>query len=395
MNILIISGVFPPEPLTTALMNYDLALELSKNHNVTVLHPKPTRPIGKNYDNSPVNYPFNCIEMTSYTCPDSKIIGRIRESYSFAKVCSKYIKIHRKEIDVVYNASWQLFGYKVVAKECVKQKIPYIIPIQDIYPETFFTNRVYPDIIVNILSRILMPIDKYYQKNAYKIRTISNEMADYLSSTRGLPRDKYVVVDNWQNDDEYFYKPITNNKIVFGYVGSINGHSNTELLIKAFVKADLHNCEFRIYGGGNHKEACINLVRELGAKNIIFDVVDKKDVPVIQSSVSVLVLSLPLGNGGLCLPSKMVSYMLSGRPILASVEQSATTRYIKEADCGIFVKPDDINALVEGFHSFASMNLNELNRLGYNSRQFAEKKLTRQSNLPIVINEILNAKKNV
>ena len=83
--------------------------------------------------------------------------------------------------------------------------------------------------------------------------------------------------------------------------------------------------------------------------------------------------------------------MLSGRPVLASVEKSATTRYIKEADCGISVEPDNVDLLAEGFRKFAAMSVEEQNRLGENSRLFAESKLMRQSNLPKVIEALLNA----
>lgn len=391
-NILIVSGVFPPEPVTTAFMNYDLALELAKNHNVTVIRPRPTRPMGKKYDGYQIVFPFKCIEMDSFTCPESKLLGRMKESWSFGMACSNYIKEHKAEIDVVYNASWQLFGYKIVAKECNKQGIPYVVPIQDIYPECLFTNKHYPAIIVKLISSFLKPIDKYYQKNAYKVRTISNEMADYLSKTRRVPRDKYLVLDNWQNDEDFSYTPIKSEKVTFAYVGSVNSHSNTELIISAFAKADLPNSELKIYGDGNHKEACLKLVADYGMKNVVFDVVDKKQVPIVQSAASVLVLALPLGNGGLCFPSKMTSYMLSGRPVLASVEESATTRYIREADCGISVDPDNIDALAEGFKKFSLLSLEELNRLGYNSRKFAENQLTRSSNLPKVVEALLNAK---
>ncbi len=391
-NILIVSGVFLPEPVTTAHMNYDLALELSKNHHVTVLRPIPTRPVGKVYSHFETDYPFKCITVESYTCPASKLIGRLRESISFGRACASYIKAHRNEIDVVYNASWQLFGYKIVAKACKKMGIPYVIPIQDIYPESLFTNKNYPKLVVKLITSILLPLDKYYQKNAYKVRTISNEMADYLSRTRGIPREHYMVLDNWQNDEDFTYEPIGSEKVIFGYVGSVNGHSNTELIIEAFAKANMPGSELRIYGGGNHKEACVKLVRDYGLKNVVFDVVDKKQVPEVQSKVSVLVLALPIGNGGLCLPSKMTSYMLSGRPVLASVEKSATTRYIQDADCGISVDPDNIDALAEGFRRFASMDIEELNRLGYNSRKFAENQLTRASNLPKVMDALLCAK---
>lgn len=390
-TILIISAVFHPEPLTSAMMNYDLAVELAKEHKVTVLRPKPTRPVGKDYSVYKEDYPFNCITLDSYTCPESKLLGRFKESISFGRDCVKYIKSHNKEIDVVYNASWQLFGYNLVARQCVKCLIPYVVPIQDIYPECLFTHKNYPSVAVKLISMILNPIDRYYQKHAYKIRTISDEMADYLSNTRGVARDKYLVLDNWQNDEDFVYSPIANEKTVFGYVGSVNAHSNTELIIQAFAKANLADCELRIYGGGNHKDNCVKLVKGLGLTNVLFDVVDKKQVPDIQSKVNVLVLALPTGNGGLCLPSKMTSYMLSGRPVLASVEKSATTRYIKEADCGISVEPDNVDLLAEGFIKFAAMSVEEQNRLGENSRLFAESKLMRQSNLPKVIEALLNA----
>lgn len=390
-NILIVSGVFYPEPVTSAVMNYDLAKELSKEHNVTVLRPRPTRPLGKDFSNYKEDYTFKCITLDSYTCPESKLLGRFWESISFGEKCASYIKAHRKEIDVVYNSSWQLFGYNIVARQCVRYHIPYIVPIQDIYPESLFTNRHYPAIIVKFITRLLSPIDKYYQRHAYRIRTISKDMADYLSQTRGIARDKYLVLDNWQDDDDYPWYPISNKKIVFGYVGSVNGHSNTELLIKAFSKLQTSDCELRIYGGGNRKDVCVKLAQDLGLNNVTFDLVDKKQVPDIQSNINVLVLALPLGNGGLCLPSKVTSYMLSGRPILASVEQSATSRYIKEADCGIVVEPDSVEALADGFNQFAKMSIKEQNRLGRNSRLFAEARLMKKSNLPKVIEAILNA----
>ena len=390
-NILIISAVFHPEPLTSAMMNYDLAVELAKKHNVTVLRPKPTRPIGKNYQYDDTSYPFKCITLDSYTHPQSELIGRFKESIGFGKVCKKYIREHKDEIDVVYNSSWQLFGCHIVARECVKYGVPYIVPVQDIYPESLFTNKSYPSFIEKIISMLLNPIDRYYQKNAFRVRTISDEMADYLAKTRGVERGKYLVLDNWQNDEDFHYTPITSEKTVFGYVGSINAHSNTELIIQAFAKANLQDTELHIYGGGNHMENCQKIVNDLGLKNVVFDMVDKKQVPDVQSKVNVLVLALPIGNGGLCLPSKMTSYMLSGRPVLASVEDSATTRYIKEADCGISVEPDNVDALAEGFRKFATISLDEQNRLGMNGRLFAEAKLMKKGNLPKVIEALLNA----
>lgn len=391
-RILIISAVFPPEQVTSALMNYDLAKALSKDYEVTVLRPYPTRPIGMQFDYAGMGeVPFQTILIDSYTHPESQLIGRFKESIDFGRKCAQYIKEHHDEIDFVYNTAWQLFGVAIVARMAKRYNIPYLVVVQDIYPECLFTNKSYPSIVKNIALFILKPMDKYYQKYAARIRTISDEMAEYLSSTRDLPREKYLVVNNWQNDEDFegLKDAQESEKLRFVYTGSINLHANVDLIIKAFAKADIPNSELLIYGGGNQKDYCVKMVEDMGLKNVSFGFVKRTDIPQVQANASALVLALPSGNGNLCLPSKMTSYMLSGKPVIASVDQdSATTRYIKEAQCGISVKPDNIDALVDGFRKFSSMPHEQLKTLGTNSRQFAEQNLTRKVNLQRVVENI-------
>jgi len=186
-------------------------------------------------------------------------------------------------------------------------------------------------------------------------------------------------------------------KLIFVYTGSINLHANVDLIIKAFARANIPNSELIIYGGGNQKDNCVKMVEEMGLKNVRFGFVKRTEIPQVQANASALVLALPTGNGNLCLPSKMTSYMLSGKPVLASVDQdSATTRYINEAQCGISVEPDSIDALVEGFRSMAAKSKEQLKVFGENSRAFAEKHLTKAVNLRKVVDaiqEIINNKK--
>lgn len=395
-KILIISAVFPPEQVTSALMTYDIANELAKSYRVTVLRPRPTRPIGVHFKNSELEgEPFETVLVDSYTCPESRLIGRMRESISFSRQCVKYIKVHKDDIDFIYNGAWQLFGVYIVAQIAVKYKIPYLITVQDIYPESLLTGHHYPKIVEKCVKYIFQSMDKYYTSHAYKVRTISDEMADYMSKTRRLPRDHYVVMNNWQNDEDFEdlpQKDAKGNRVVFAYVGSINVHANVDLIIKAFHEANLDEAELQIYGGGNRKEQCQELVQNLGNKNISFGQVSRKEVPTIQAQADVTVFALPKGNGGICLPSKMTSYMLSGKPILASIDKGSTAeRYIKETHCGISVDPDNLAALTEGFRQFAKLGKDKLEQMSKNSRKFAEENLTRKANLPKVIEIIENA----
>ena len=393
-RILIITSVFPPEPLTSANLNYDLALRLSEKYHVTVIHPEPSRPIGKQYSNEEkaIIGGFSVIVAPTYTHPQSELVGRMRESISFGRYCARYIREHRNVIDFVYNCSWQLFGYYLVAKACVKSKIPYMIPIQDVYPETIFTGHHYPKIAVALGSALLSPIDRYYLKNATVIRTISEEMKSYLVDTRKLRPEQFLVVNNWQDDENYndltLKKGDDQNKS-FVYVGSINAHSNTELIIKAFINANLSNAQLLVYGGGAYKEKCQELVAKSGADNVSFSYVERKEVPNTQAQADVLVLALPKGNGTICLPSKLTSYMLSGRPVLASVDEDSTTAaYINQSGSGVVVGPDDVDSLTNAFIKLSKMSSDQLEDMGKKSRSFALKNLTREVNLSRVVSSI-------
>ena len=391
-HILIVSAVFPPEQVTSAFLNYDLAHELAKKYDVTVLRPYPTRPIGASFATTDVNdNTFQTILIDSYTHPESELIGRFKEAIDFSNKSVDYLRTHHKEIDFVYNDGWQLFGLYIIAKACVKYNIPYIVPIQDIYPECLLTKGSYPVIVKKMIRMALMPFDKYYQKKAHRVRTISGEMADYLSKTRGIERTHYLVVNNWQNDEDFMTLPeqTQNEKVVFAYVGSINVHANVDLMIKAFAEANIPDSELRIYGGGNQKESCQSLVKELGLTNISFGFVSRNEIPKVQAESDVLVLALPTGNGNLCLPSKLTSYMLSGKPVLASVDQDSSTKRILEGyGCGLTVAPDNQNLLAKAFVDFRIMGRKKRLEMGKNSRDYAINNLTREINLNKVVQAI-------
>lgn len=389
-SILIVSAVFPPEPITSSYLNYDLAIRLSEDYNVIVIRPFPTRSRGNNYTELDIlnDKRFKSIVIASYTCPKPKFSGRLRESISFGWKCATYIKEHRDEIDFVYNGSWQLFGYYIVARTAKRYGIPYIVPIQDIYPETLFTSGRYPTIAKKLITAALRPIDIYYLKNASKIRTISNEMMLYISKTRNISESKFLVVNNWQNEEDFDDKRAMqpSKALKFAYVGSINAHANVQLIIKGFKKANIPDSVLKVFGGGDQKEECQQLVTELEMDNITFGFVSRNEIHQVQSQADVLVLALPAGNGCLCLPSKITSYMLSGRPILASVDlNSAIARYIFEGGCGKVVAPDNIEAMAEGFKHFADLDKFKLGEYGNNSRKFAQQNLSREVNLSKVV----------
>ncbi len=384
-KVLIISGVFVPEPVVSARLNYDMAEALSEKYDVTVITPRPSRPYGVKYENiKPIQSGFKHIIVDSYTCPKSDIIGRLRESFSFAKATLRYIRQNNITADIIYNSSWHLIGLFMIARYAVKNNIPYIVPVQDIYPESLIAKIKKRRLLSKLIKLLALPIDRYYLSNATCIRTISDEMANYLAQTRKIARNKFVIVNNWQ-DDSIFEEQRPNefgDILKFAYVGSVNDSSNVEHIIASYVDADIANSQLLIYGDGPNKEGCIQLANNLKIESIFFDSVTPEQVPSVEWSSNVLVLALKKGVAKTALPSKLTAYFLAGRPILASLdEDSAAAQIIKSYNCGIVVPPEDEEKLAQAFEMFANMEKDELARLGNNSRLCAEHMFLKSTNL--------------
>lgn len=356
---LIISAVYPPEPVVSAKLSLDLYNELkSKGYNVRILHPQPTRPNGFSFDYK-VTGGVDEITTQSYVCPQSSLIGRMRESWSFGKACSKYIKEHRSEISCIYANAWPMFSQKAIVKAARKYGFPCIIHVQDVYPESL-TNKM-PSAIGSIVHALILPMDKYILRNCTKVVAISDKMKNYLAETRGIEPEKISVVINWQNEREFqdyqegVKDRIKEHPFTFMYMGNIGPVAGVDLLIDAFEKAKLENARLVIAGSGSMKEQL--KAKASNCKEIEFWDVPNGKVPEIQAQADVMMLPIKKGAARSSIPSKLPAYMFSAKPIIGCVdEDSDTANAIKDADCGFVIEPENVEKLAETMKMVATLN---------------------------------------
>ncbi|MBN2650324.1 MAG: glycosyltransferase family 4 protein [Prolixibacteraceae bacterium] len=393
-QIVIVAGVFYPEPVVSASLLFDLANELAVNYNVTVLRPFPTRPHGfKVKDIRHENYPFKIVYLKSFTCSKSSLLGRLYESYSMGKHSVRFLKKNYNQVDFIYNAPWQLFGRYLVAKFSKKNKIPYITPVQDIYPESITSKLPKWPFLHSLVTKILIPIDKYTLQNATKIHTISDKMKSYLVKTRNLPEDRFIVIQNWQNEEEFIdfsklnnIKPHTSDKFTFMYMGNVGPLAGLEMVIDAFKKIDSKKCRLVIAGSGSARQRLQKKVVNEQINNIEFWDVPNGKVPEIQSDADVMLLPVKKGFSKTSIPSKLPAYMFSAKPVLASVDNDSDIAFaIKSAKCGWISESENVNMLATRIKNILNLNTEQLTEMGQKGFNYSMTYFSRKNNMPKLV----------
>jgi glycosyltransferase involved in cell wall biosynthesis len=396
--ILLISAVFPPEPVVSASLTKDLALSLTQTKEVLVLTPRPSRPFGFSFEKVPEgNSRFKQVVLNSYTCPKANLIGRMRESYSFGKHASAYIRKNRNSIECIYFNVWPLLSQLLIVNAAKKYRIPSIIHVQDIYPESL-SGKVH--LGSKMVIKLLLPLDKYILKNASEIVVISKNMLNTLVKTRGISVNKIGIIPNWQNENDFIEfgklkkssitKELEGNTFIFMYLGNIGPVAGVDLLIESFAKAGLEGATLIIAGAGSQKNKCIGLAKSYKNAAIKFWDVPKGKVPQIQEVANVMLLPVKKGASLSSIPSKLPAYMFSKKPVIACVEEECdTANAIKAAECGWIITPEDTNELIKTLQTVRSIPEKELLRLGSNGFNYAIENFSTEKNLKKLVDIII------
>lgn len=387
--ILVLSGVFPPEPVVSASLSIAIARALSREYDVTVLSPMPTRPNGSIYSRPDFrDEHFTHIVTDSYVCPASKFIGRMRESLSFGRCIASYIREHHENISAIYANVWPIFSQYLAVKEAKRWGIPIVLHIQDIYPESMLGRL---GIIGCMIKWPLLELDRFILRNASTVLAISENMKSYLCDTRHIEDSKVLVVRNWQDDSLFpeHLEQTVRGKFTFMFVGSISPAAGVMLLLKAFVKAAIPDSQLVIAGSGSDKAACEAYTRQHPEADIRFRPVTPTEVADVQSGADVLLLPLKKGVGHTASPSKMPAYMFSAKPILACVDRGSDVELVVHASqCGWVCEPENESALSEMMIRVTGMPREQLNEIGRNARRYALDHFTAAKNLNTIISSI-------
>jgi glycosyltransferase involved in cell wall biosynthesis len=408
VRIVIVSCVFPPEPVVSSRTSFDVARELAaRGHEVAVIAPFPNRPAGRIYagfrrrffrrESAPEG--FRIIRCASFFSRRSSIFSRLAENASFG-LMSSLVLLFRRKPAVVYANTWPIFAAGMTALVSRLRRIPLVLSVQDLYPESLTSQRRRGS---GVVARILLSLDRWISRGAAAVVVISPRFAEHYLRTRGIDSARVHVVPNWLPANGTEELPgdgqacrdrngVPVDAFLLTYGGNVGVAAGVETVIEAFRhlggRPDIH---LLVAGDGTSLAECRRLASATAPGRIHFQQSWNGTMDVLHAADAV-VLPTRSAQSMASVPSKLISYLLAGRPVIAAaLRDSDTAAAVLASGAGVVVEPDDPLALAAAIREVAELPREERTRMGAAARVWAMANMTSEVCLPPLITIVESA----
>lgn len=401
MRILVVSAIFPPEPVVSARTSAQIAEELTREgHEVVVITAFPSRPSGvqyPGYSRKLVNIKlsldgYKTIRCFTFFSPRSTLLSRLIENLSFG-IAGGIALLLVKKPDAIYINSWPIISVGIFHLISRLRRVPDVISIQDLYPESLRAQERISE--HGLIYRLFMWMDGLIARSAEGVVVISERFAEAYRKLRRVDERKVHVIPNWASvdeiqldvkADEYRHRlGIPRDAFVCVYGGNIGVASGIDTLLDSFKQPGKKNGIYLIIAGeGSRLAFCQQVANALPGKQVIIHSPwHEYETSLVLRSADLLVLPTRNEQSLSSIPSKLIYYMLSARPILALVHpESDTAKVISRAKCGWTILPDHPEEIMEKITWIKNNFGDDLEQIGQSGREYAIKHYSKETCLP-------------
>ncbi|MEO6604722.1 MAG: glycosyltransferase family 4 protein [Aeromicrobium sp.] len=282
-------------------------------------------------------------------------LARLRFEVAYARAWIRRLKA--APADIVVACNLPLVSMYLFSRHAKRSKLPYVMWHQDIYSNGLSDelHRKFPGWIAKIGARVFERMEAYCARNASHVVAIGEAFKDVYPRWK-VPPGNVSVIPNWAPLDKVFPVGRTNasSAELFGeddclrlvYAGTIGRKHNPRLLVDLLRHALDNGIDARMAviseGEAADDLAQIASSERLPIRVLGFQPPDK--LPDVLGSADVLVALLEPDATKFSIPSKVLSYMAAGRPILGLMPADNPAAIdIKDAG-GFVADPSDLGA---------------------------------------------------
>lgn len=406
MKLLVVSQYFWPENFRINDICDGL---IERGHQVDVLTSLPNVPQGKFYEGygwfkrGPKEHNGVRIERVG-------VIQRGRDKpIRLALNCASFAfnslfhlpKLKKNDYDAVFvfnnSPVSVIYPAKVFAK---RKKIPNVIYILDIWPESMYALLGIPEEGDSLLRRISAGISRNMYQSGDMLLISSKDFEPKLRAM-GLDSDIRYFPNYAEPPKESAPRSreqlgLGDKDFVLGFAGNIGKAQGLGKLAVAAADPATGGVKCLIIGDGPDLPSLQQKVGELGiADRFVFTgSMDSGDVPGYLALCDALLVSLD-GSPvlGLVVPAKLQTYMFAAKPVLAFID-GAAAEVVTEAGCGVTAKAGDVGALTDAIQQMASLPKETLHEMGKRGHDYCKNHYDRETILDTLVEYIETAVQN-
>jgi colanic acid biosynthesis glycosyl transferase WcaI len=236
-----------------------------------------------------------------------------------------------------------------------------------------------------VLHRALGMIAGFLYRRSQHIVVVTPAFKEHLIRHWNVSANKISIVENGAEVDLFrpcppLVVPGAEGRFVMCYIGTMGMAHGLETLIATAedLRQVLPKALFLMIGEGAEKERIKERAAARGLTDIVFlDQQPREQIPAyIAGSDVCLVLLKKNDLFKTVIPTKLLEYMACEKPVIVAVDGQAR-RIVDEAKCGIFVEPDDSNALADAILRLEA-DPGERRRMGMSGREYILGRLSRE-----------------
>lgn len=192
----------------------------------------------------------------------------------------------------------------------------------------------------------------------------------------GFLSEEWADIDSIELPEEHkslFDKIQAEGKTIIGFAGGHTQSTAMDILIEAANSLkDRNDIAYVLVGKGPQKEELIALAQRYGLHNVHFlPPVEKCCIPQVIRQFDICY------EGGVhsflhqygTSANKMIDYMLSGKPIVKSVDEPNSE--VERVGCGIQIEAENVAQVSEAIATLANMSHEERRAMGAKGREYA------------------------
>ncbi len=278
-------------------------------------------------------------------------VKRVRQEVTYGSRLGRRIAEQRP--DVVLSGDTPLFAQAVAVRACRRAKVPFVFWLQDLSSVAMrLEAKRRFRVGGNALGQALVGLERKALASSDAVVAISEDFRATLLQW-GIPAQRIHVIENWAPLEDLPLRPRENEwarshgldgKSVLLYCGTLGLKHNPALLRQ--LAESLPEVATVVASEGLGAD----WLRERPLDNLVllgFQPYD--ELPDVLASGDVLLVILERDAGTFAVPSKVLSYLCAGRPLLAALpHDNLAARVIESSGAGLRVEPDDDAGLVEG-----------------------------------------------